>query len=69
MALPVEVVREIRAEIVRRGLKQRDVALEAGLSPDRLTRVLTRLRPPRAGELQLVAEAVERLAPRDRRHA
>jgi transcriptional regulator with XRE-family HTH domain len=53
--------REIQAAIVRRGQRQRDVAHAAGLTPDRLSAILTGSREPRPGELQRVADAIRSL--------
>jgi transcriptional regulator with XRE-family HTH domain len=65
MPLDPKDSRQIKAAIVGAGLRQREVAHEAGIDPDRLSKVLTGYRPPHPGELSRVVDAIVRLRARD----
>jgi len=53
---------EMKAAIVRAGLRLHRVATAAGITADRLSKILCGVRPPHKGELTRVAAAIKRLA-------
>jgi transcriptional regulator with XRE-family HTH domain len=53
---------QLKADIVRRGLKQREVAHAIGVRPDDFSKLLRGDRAPRPGELSRVADAIVSLS-------
>jgi hypothetical protein len=62
MKLDRKLAREIKAEAIRSGHSLRDVAAEAGLTAERLGKIMSGDRDYRPGELTRVAAAIKRLS-------